>query len=233
MRPMEDNHTTPGERLGALIKRSSYDSVRHFASVAGKSVDLLRKQIRDERTISAASARTYGRLLGRPPEEILYGKRFNQDYEKQPIIAVAGIAPSLVPLLSYADVEQFTLIASGAIPMSDNKISSPFDPLSAKRIFAVEMPDKSMESDERESIAQGDRLFINPEEEYKTGNIVVAMAPGFVGLIVRKYRIKSFDADAKPVFELVPLNSDFPAVLGEQALQAQIIGRVIGVFRSF
>jgi SOS-response transcriptional repressor LexA len=229
MRVMANEASTPGERLRFLRKKAGYYRAEDLAKVVRVSTNTVLMHERNERNIPYRRAKAYARLLGTKPEFILEGKQFNQDYVNQPIIAPAALAPVRLPLLSCTDVEQFRSIASGAIPMSEQAVFASQQLLPGRRAFAVEMPDSSIDG----RIAEEEHVFIDPDAEYKTGDIVAALAPGFVGLIIREYRVKSFDRDAKPVFELVALNEKFPSVPSDVAGDAQIIGRVIGAFRKF
>lgn len=232
MRGMDNEQSTPGSRLRALIKSSQYDSVAHFARGARKSPNTVRAHISGERQILPEVARAYGRLLGRPPEYILYGKRFNQVGENAAINAASNLASYQVPLLDCRDMEQWGFIVAGSIPVSETKISAPTEFQEAKRTAAFMMQDPSMEGvNKEESISQGEYVFIDPDGEYATGEAVVAIAPGFDSVIVRKYRVKAIGEGGKPCFDLVALNPDYPSVFDAHEKDVQIIGPVVGAFR--
>lgn len=225
---MTDNDLTRGERLRRFRLAAGYSAER-LAKVAKVSISTVLRHERDERGINPDQAKTYARLLRKTPSEILYGKQFNQDAVNTTINTLAGLAPTPVPLLSYRDVDQFRSIASGAIPMSDSVVFAPNNLNAGKRVTSVEVYDKSMECQSEESIKEGEHVFIDPDQPYAAGNIVAALAPGFDGVIFRKYRINSLAEDGQPIFDLIALNPDYPSVIGAHALGVTIVGRIVAV----
>jgi SOS-response transcriptional repressor LexA len=229
---MGHDQSTTGERLRHLRTRKGY-SAEKLAKAVGRSVSAVLRQERDERGISPSLAKTYARLLQTTPDEILYGKDFNQVTVNTTINTHDALAPIAVPLLSCRDIEQFRSIASGAIPMSESVVFAPNNLNASKRLISVKAEDKSMECGGKENISEGDHVFIDPEQSYAAGDIVAAVAPGFDTLIFRKYRVTSFGDDGSDLFDLIPFNPDFPSVLEAHAKNVIIVGRVVGAFRTF
>lgn len=98
------------------------------------------------------------------------------------------------------------------------------------RTSSVKVNDKSMDG----AISEGEIAIIDPDKPYAAGDIVAALAPGFDGLILRKYRVKSLSDEGSPLFDLASINPDYPSVLDAHASpDVQIIGRVIGALRKF
>lgn len=231
MRAMNDDTFSPGERLRTLRKARGYDRAEDLARAVGRATSSVLMQERGERGITPSMARTYARLLKTTPEALLYGKQFNQDIENATLNKPQGIAPTGLPLLSCLDVEQFRSIARGAIPMSDELTFVPSELDCGKRSFTIKVSDKSMECASREAIFEGEIVVIDPEREYAAGDIVAAVAPGFDGIILRKYRVNHFDGDGHPVFDLISLNPDYPSVLEAHRGNVDIVGRIISATR--
>jgi len=61
----------------------------------------------------------------------------------------------------------------------------------------------------------GDRLFVDPERSPSPGNFVVARN-GSNQATFKKYRPRGIDANGNEIFELVPLNDDFPTLRSDQ-----------------
>ncbi len=232
MHVMDRENTTPGERLRHLRKLRGFDSAERLARVVDRSTSTVIAHENGDRNIPYQMARKYARALGTSIEAILSGRGFNQVTVNATINTLTPLASTGVPLLSCMDVEQFRSIASGADPMSDNVVFPPSGLKAGARVFVVKASDASMECASRESIFEDEGVYIDPDQVAETGKIVAALAPGFDRLILRKYRVTSYSPDGKPIFDLVPLNPDFPSVIGANALDVLIIGRVIGVFRS-
>lgn len=61
----------------------------------------------------------------------------------------------------------------------------------------------------------GDRLFVDPDRSPGPGNYVVARN-GSNQATFKKYRPRGMDANGNEIFELVPLNDDFPTLRSDQ-----------------
>ncbi|MEX5744680.1 S24 family peptidase [Massilia sp. X63] len=61
----------------------------------------------------------------------------------------------------------------------------------------------------------GDRLFVDPERSPSPGNFVVARN-GSNQATFKKYRPRGMDTNGNEIFELVPLNDDFPTLRSDQ-----------------
>lgn len=61
----------------------------------------------------------------------------------------------------------------------------------------------------------GDRLFVDPDRSPGPGNFVVARN-GSNQATFKKYRPRGMDANGNEIFELVPLNDDFPTLRSDQ-----------------
>jgi len=61
----------------------------------------------------------------------------------------------------------------------------------------------------------GDRLFVDPDRSPSPGNFVVARN-GSNQATFKKYRPRGMDANGNEIFELVPLNDDFPTLRSDQ-----------------
>lgn len=229
---MDNETNTPAERLRGLRKKR-FHSAEEFARRIGRPAATVRHHENGQRGITPKVAAFYARHLKTRPEAILYGKGIYQDTVNTTINSPQAIAPTAVPLLDCADVEQFRLIVAGGYPMSDELTFVGEELDCGKRTFSTKVNDKSMEGASKEAICEGEIAIIDPDKSYAAGEIVAAIAPGFDGLILRKYRLNSFSDDGAAIFDLVPINPDYPSVLNAHAGNAQIVGRVVGALRKF
>lgn len=76
----------------------------------------------------------------------------------------------------------------------------------------------------------GDLIFVDPEEPAHPGDFVVAKN-GSDEAVFKKYRPRGYDDTGKEIFELVPLNEDYP-ILRSDISTIRIIG-VMVEHRSF
>lgn len=225
---MDNEINTPAERLKGLRKKR-FHSAEEFARRIGRSAVTVRHHENGTRGITPKVAALYAKHLRTQPEVILYGKGFNQDTVNATINTPQALAPTAVPLLDYLDIEQFRSIASGGYPMSEKLIFVGEELECGERTSSVKVSDKSMDG----AIHEGEIAIIDPDKAYAAGDIVAALAPGFDGLILRKYRVNSFSPEGHAIFDLVPINPDYPSVLNANASSVQIVGRVIGALRKF
>lgn len=91
----------------------------------------------------------------------------------------------------------------------------------SEHAFALEIEGRSMEPDFKE----GDRIIVDPALEPVPGDFVVAKN-GEEEATFKKYRPKGPGANGNMVFELVPLNPDYPTINSERE-PARVIGVMV------
>ncbi|MBV7439028.1 LexA family protein [Aeromonas caviae] len=90
-----------------------------------------------------------------------------------------------------------------------------------ERAFAIELKGHSMEPE----FVEGDIVLIDPDEHPHPGDFVVAKN-GEEAATFKKYRPRGVGEDGQEVFELVPLNDDFPTMRSDRQ-HIQIIGTMV------
>lgn len=124
-----------------------------------------------------------------------------------------------VPVINYVQAGQLTDIGAHFcgealeylltdIPLSD-------------RAFGLEIRGLSMSP----QFAPGDKIIVDQEVTPKPGSFVVAMNGGDEATF-KKYRPRGLDANGNEVFELVPLNEDFPSFYSDRQ-ELVIIGTMV------
>lgn len=182
--------------------------------------------------MSRKAAERYARAYRATPEHIIFGSGINQGDNGLSRIYDNSIEPVCIPLLDCADVEQFRAISTGANPMSNETVFLPNTIEGGKRVFSVEVYDKSMESGDKSSLFLGEKAFFNPDIVYASGDIVIAVVPGYAKALIRKYRQTAVDPEGNVSFDLIALNPDFDSVKDAHARQAVISARAIGAYRT-
>lgn len=81
----------------------------------------------------------------------------------------------------------------------------------SRRAFGLEIEGDSMTPD----FQPGDRVIIEPEWEPRPGEYVAAKN-GKQEATFKKYRQRGTDADGRDIFELVPLNPDYPVLRSDE-----------------
>lgn len=230
---MAKNLQGPGDRLRYLRQKSRYTTQARLARAAGMSRETVSKHEQGQRNITVDAAEDYARVFGVRPEVILFGDGLNQVSVNTFIKSTRDVAPSTYPLLSSDQLEQFRSIVAGVYPMSDDKVSAPPGLETGERTFAVMMHDQAMECLHPDRIAYGEYAFVDPDETPRAGDVVFAIdVPGFKDGIIRKYRVSSHNDQGEPSFDLIPLNPDYPSVIGASAKGVKVVGPIVGAFRA-
>jgi SOS-response transcriptional repressor LexA len=135
-------------------------------------------------------------------------------------VAPAGMGTVRIPLINYVQAGSWM----GAI--------SPFGPHDAHdwlmtdlelsgNAFALEIKGDSMLPDYK----PGDRVIIDPAVRPKPGDCVVAKN-GEHEAMFKKYRLIGINEQGGDIFELVPLNSDYPTIRSD-VTPVQVIGTMM------
>lgn len=156
---------------------------------------------------------------------------------------IAGIASALQcspdwlmnggPLLSRAEVDSrkiplINVVQAGAfaekapITGDDGNFEYVLTDMDwSREAFALKIEGDSMAP----SFHTGDVVIIDPDIEPQPGEFVVAKN-GDHEATFKKYRLVSFDARGEQVFELVPLNTDYP-VMRSDNMPIRVIGTMV------
>lgn len=135
-------------------------------------------------------------------------------------VGPAAMGARRVPLISYIQaglwsevLDNFSAGDADEWLITDSTLSG--------SAFALEIKGDSMLPEFR----PGDRVIIDPEVSPQPGDFVAAKN-GHNEATFKKYRPRSTDADGNIVFELVPLNEDFPSIRSDVAT-IKIVGTMV------
>lgn len=135
-------------------------------------------------------------------------------------IRPAAIGTRRIPLLNSLQVVKMT----EAIGSSTRHGASDFlltDLDLSEAAFAFEIDDDSMTPE----FNPGDRVIIDPALHPRPGDYVVA-ANGEEDATFKRYRVRGKNDTGQEIFELIPLNPDYPAVSNEMS-KVRIIGVMV------
>jgi SOS-response transcriptional repressor LexA len=145
------------------------------------------------------------------------GVKFVLDKEN---VAPASIGSQMIPLISYVRAGAW---AGAADPFQPNDahdwLMTDLD--LSDNAFALEIKGDSMLPDFR----PGDRVIIDPHIAPQPGDCVVAKN-GEEEATFKKYRPRGIDQAGNMVFELVPLNDDYP-IIRSDITPVHIIGTMV------
>lgn len=123
---------------------------------------------------------------------------------------VSALDTEKIPLIQIEDVEDRTKWESDSFILTDQKMSN--------NAFAIEIKDSSMYP----AFKVGDRVIIDPNVKAAPGDYVIVKVQNETP-IFRKLKILGISSDMIPIYEFLPLNSDFPPVQSDR-LETKILG---------
>lgn len=188
-----------GEKIREIrkAKKLTIDEVEH---AVGLSAGNLSRIERGEQWISEEKLHGLAAALGVKVADFFTEEPFDKNVApaESPMHAIPVISAVQAGLLkevtdSYAPGAGFDVI------YTDMDISS--------RAFALEIEGESMLPEFR----PGDRVIIDPDLQPNPGDFVVAKN-GEEEATFKKYRPRSINAAGQTIFELVPLNEDYPTM---------------------
>lgn len=173
---------------------------------------LLSQHIKNRRPINLEAATSYAKGFGcsigeispRLAKEVLDASNAYPSDASNTSPALMGVIR--IPLISYVQAGVWTEVVDNFHPgdaedwlMTDLKLSV--------HAFALEIKGDSMLPE----FKPGDRVIIDPDVAPLPGDFVAAKN-GEDEATFKKYRPRGSDAQGNAVFELVPLNDDFPSI---------------------
>ena len=134
-------------------------------------------------------------------------------------VSLSTIGDRKIPLINYVQAGKLTEVADINDIDADNWI--PTDLELSRNAFALEIKGDSMLPEFNE----GDRIIIDPDVAPRPGDYVVAKNHKEEATF-KKYRLKGMDSNGNHIFELIPLNEDYPT-LRSNMIPLRIIGTMI------
>lgn len=125
-----------------------------------------------------------------------------------------------IPVLSYVQAGVWTEV-NEIREVDGNMLYVTTDLELGERAFAIVIQGQSMEPE----FVEGDMVLIDPDEPLHPGDFVVAKN-GDEKSTFKKYRPRGYGEDGTEIFELSPLNDDFPTLRSDRQ-HIQIIGTMV------
>lgn len=198
------------QRLRSLIERAYAGSQSAFAVAANLSEGRVSQLLADSTPFGERSAR-------RIEQELRLSDRFfeenfqssldtaaDNDFDENVRVVSAG--KRAYPVISYIQAGELTKINDPYSP-GDGFDLEYGDDIWSKWTFALELEGESMLPEFR----AGDRVLIDPTLAPNPGDYVAAKN-SVEKATFKRYRLRGIDEKGAEVFELVPLNVDFPTL---------------------
>lgn len=220
--------TTLQERIAKLMAETG-KTVGDLASIAGVSSSAVTqwkdgptKSLKTAPAVKLAAATGFSAMwiaTGTGPE-----KDGSQPFDANAKPAPLGMRP--YPVISSIQAGALKEIAAPYSPGDGFDVEYGDDDTS-KWSFFLEIEGDSMLPDFR----PGDRVLIDPEVTPRPGDFVAARNTKQEATF-KKYRVRGLDASGNEVFELVPLNDDYPTLRSDEQ-HLCVIGTMIEHRRKF
>ncbi|WP_413732301.1 LexA family protein [Sodalis sp. RH20] len=169
---------------------------------------------RDLNEPGGKSLTNLARYFGVSEEYLLYGK--NEESNVMP----ASLGTTSIPIISFVQAGAWSA-ESDARSLEGNVDYILTDQKLSPSSFALRLKGRSMEPE----FTEGDIIIVDPEIGPIPGDYVVAKN-GSHEATFKKYRSRGIDAKGDEIFELVPLNPDFPTK-SSQTESISIIGVMV------
>jgi SOS-response transcriptional repressor LexA len=207
------------ERL-KIAMRLSGCTTQMLADGLGVSYQAARKAVDGKtKAFTASNNQKAAKLLGVSAEWLATGGGTHSVQDKSNITP-AQTGGKQIPLVSYVRAGNWSGVVDAYQPneaqdwlMTDLELS--------ESAFALEIKGDSMLPD----FKPGDRVIIDPGINPQPGDFVVAKN-GEDEATFKKYRPRGMDASGNVVFELVPLNDDYPT-LRSDVTPIKIVGTMV------
>ena len=231
---MQPIDVTRREKLGLLIKEAGSQAA--LSEVIGKAPAQISQWLNASINSQTGKPRVMSNAIAREIEAKTHKPQgwMDQPAQSEDLSTQGGSNVEFadlggvrrVPIISYVQAGMWTEIVNGFQPGDAHDWLITSDKHS-KETFVLTIRGNSMEPDFKE----GDVVIIDPTIKPRPGSFVAAKN-GREEATFKKYRPRSIDVLGNEIFELVPLNEDYPTMRSDEQ-SIQIIGTMVEHRRFF
>ncbi len=174
--------------------------------------------------LTATNLLKVARVLKTNPEWLCFGTGIRKLDDIQRANLLVDSAIKILPLLNpqqAIDYLDYMKSSNPDPPMTGLDLA--FAAATSDHIFAIKIYDQSMLPE----FNIGDIVVIDPNIKPQPGEIVLALVKDNNGVSLRKYQPLSKNADGFDIFDLVPLNGDWPTITVDSHDSAKIMGTLV------
>jgi SOS-response transcriptional repressor LexA len=217
---MQTNDEIRRENLEVAIKRlGTAAKLAEAAKTSAAYLSQIRNRTPDSKSgtpkmMGDAMARRIEEALGEPngwmDKSHLFRKESESSGKGRPFevnISPVMLASRPIPVISSVQAGALRDMENPYEPGDGYAVEYTEDPKLSRWAFCLDVEGLSMSP----RFQPGDRLFVDPDRAPGPGNFVVARN-GSNQATFKKYRPRGMDANGNEIFELVPLNDDFPTL---------------------
>ena len=217
---MQTNDEIRRENLEVAIKRmGTAAKLAAAANTAPAYISQIRNKTRDSKSgtpkmMGDYMARRIEAAIGEPhgwmDKSHLFQEGTNADGNARPFdvnIAPVMLPSRPIPVISSVQAGALRDMENPYEPGDGYAVEYTEDQKLSRWAFCLDVEGMSMSP----RFQPGDRLFVDPDRAPGPGNFVVARN-GSNQATFKKYRPRGMDANGNEIFELVPLNDDYPTL---------------------
>lgn len=206
---------TFGERLRQARKEKGLKQPELAAACGWESQSRISMYEQGKRVPDAEDVRKLAKCLNVSAAWLQFGESEHAN------VAPAAPATRVIPVINYVQAGDPKEIVDDYAPgMGFDQITTDLE--LGPHAFALVIKGNSMEPDFKE----GDKVIIDPSVEPQPGDFVVAKCPTQEATF-KKYRPRGINENGVEVFELVPLNDDYPILKSNDKYHCFIVGTMV------
>lgn len=192
-------------RLKAAVDKVANGNVNEFGRRLGyKDGAFIRQMISGARAVSEKTIMAVEQL---PHMRGWFDTKPPEPFDTN--VRAASVGTRSIPLINYVQAGQLTDIGAAFSGVALEYLMTDLD--LSSHAFALEIEGYSMAPE----FQPGDRVIVDQEVAPTAGDFVVAKN-GKEQATFKKYRPRGINASGDEVFELVPLNDDFPTLYSDR-----------------
>lgn len=206
---------TFGERLRQARKEKGLKQPELAAACGWESQSRISMYEQGKRVPDAEDVRKLANCLNVSAAWLQFGESAHAN------VTQAALATRSIPVINYVQAGSPREIIDDYSPgMGFDQLMTDLE--LGPHAFALVIKGNSMEPDFKE----GDKVIIDPSVEPHPGDFVVAKCPTQEATF-KKYRPRGVSETGEEVFELVPLNDDYPILKSDDKYHCLIVGTMV------
>ncbi|WP_090229608.1 S24 family peptidase [Filomicrobium insigne] len=236
MTDTETENVAQSRRLRRAREHAGFETIRAAVEQFGWNYNTYKSHDNGKRGFKKRDAEDYAKAYGVTAGWLLTGE--NPPYwASDSGVSQTKISTRRIPILDWLAVERYLAYRSGtmgAIATAYADINT--HPELGRRVFMLPVQGESMVAKPPVggvSFHPGDAVVFDPDGDVKPGDFVLAKLNLLDEPIFRKYQVRGRDEAGELIFDLVPLNEDYPTERVGPNNPGKVLARLVRHVRNF